>query len=535
MKIMDSRSIYIFRNYTVEPLFKDFSGVSFSGYEDVSNVPSDVAVYVWFYSCPVNESEQEILEKINDFKQKLDLILRSCNPSSYVLLFTLAPIDNFSFQTNKANIKECVASYNQHLNTVAGSRSLTKVIEFEDFMHDLQGHTLIDWRYYFMYKTLINPGLSAQFTAWFRRQWLAIEGKRKKCLVVDLDNTLWGGILGEDGIEGIQLGNSYPGNAYKAFQKMLLEASKSGILLTIVSKNNEDEVWTTIETHPDMVLKKNDFVAWRINWNDKADNIKEIAEELNIGVNSMVFIDDNPVERNWIIQALPEVTVPDFPEVQYQLVSFFEEVYNTFFQLYDLTTEDKEKLIQYKQNTMRRESQQSFTKIEDYIASLDIQIYIQEADKFTIPRIAQLTQKTNQFNLTTHRYTEADISNFIAVGHKVYSASVTDKYGDNGITAVCIIKVISGDQAEIDTYLLSCRILGRFIESALMKRLLNIAYGNGIRDVFASYIPTAKNGQTALFYNKLGFETIKNEQDNKYLLKLNRLFSIEPYYSFTGI
>jgi len=535
MKIMDNRSIYIFRNYTVEPLFKDFSGVRFSGYEDISNVPQDISVYIWFYTCPVNEGEQEYYEKINDFRQKLDLVLKSCNPSSYLLLFALVPIDSFSFQTNKTKIKETIISYNQHLNAIADSRSLTKVIELEDFILENQNLEIIDWRYYFLYKTLINPGLSASFSTWFRRQWLAIEGKRKKCLILDLDDTLWGGVLGEEGIEGIQLGNDYPGNVYKTFQKMLLEAGKSGVLLAIVSKNNENEVWEAFETHPDMVLKKADFVAWRINWNDKAENIRDIARELNIGIDSLVFIEDNPVERNWIIQALPEVVVPDFPKAQYQIVHFFREVYNTWFQLYDLTREDHEKFQHYKQNTLRQQSQQSFSKIEDYIASLDTKISVKEADNFTIPRIAQLTQKTNQFNLTTRRYSEADISNFIESGYKVYAASVADKYGDNGITAVCIIKNISPDQAEIDSYLLSCRILGRFIEFALMKRILNNAYANGIREVFASYIPTAKNGQTALFYDKLGFETIKNGSDKKYLLKLNKLFSIEPYYSFTGI
>jgi FkbH-like protein len=533
--VKDNRSTFILRNYTVEPLFKDFSEVAYSGYEDISNVPSDVSIYIWFYSCPVNESELEIIEKLNDYKQKLDLVLLSCNPASYVLLFTLTPLTNFSFQTNKTKIIESVTAYNQHLISIAGSRQLTRVIEFEDFIKCSKNQQIIDWRYYFMYKTLINPALSDCFSAWFRRQWLAIEGKRKKCLVLDLDNTLWGGVLGEDGIEGIKLGNSYPGNVFKAFQNMLLEASKFGVLLTIVSKNNEDEVWEAFDNHPDMILKKSHFVAWRINWNDKANNIREIIDELNIGIDSVVYIDDSPVERNWISQALPEVIVPDFPQSQYQLISFFQDVYNSYFQLYDLTVEDHEKLLQYKQNSLRQQSQIHFTKIEDYIASLDIQISIKEADKFTIPRIAQLTQKTNQFNLTTHRYTDSDIANLISSGHKVYSASVTDKFGDNGITAICIMKKISTDKIEIDSYLLSCRILGRFIEFALIKKLLNMAFDNGINEVYASFISTAKNGQSALFFDKLGFEVIENVPYKKYFLKINKHFEIEPYYRFVII
>jgi FkbH-like protein len=529
---MENRSTYIFRNYTVETLFKDFSGISFSGYEDISNIPFDVSIYIWFYSCPLNEGEHKFIEKLNDYKQKLELVLLSCNPSSFVLLFTLTPISEFSFQTNKTKIKEAITAYNQNLSTIAVCRPLTKVIEFDDFIKCTKNYEIIDWRYYFMYKTLINPGLSDCFSAWFRRQWLAIEGKRKKCIVLDLDNTLWGGVLGEDGIEGIKLGSSYPGNAFKAFQNMLLEASKSGVLLVIVSKNNEDEVWEAIDKHPDMILKKNHFVAWRINWKDKADNIRSIVEELNIGTDSLVFIDDSPIERNWIHTALPDVIVPDFPQSQYQLISFFQNVYNLYFQLYDLTSEDQEKVLQYKQNSLRKQSQVHFTKIEDYIGSLDIQIYLKEADKFTIPRIAQLTQKTNQFNLTTHRYTDSDISDFISSGHKVYSASVTDKFGDNGITAICIMKRISTNRIEIDSYLLSCRILGRFIEYALIKKLMNLAFDDGINEIFASFIPTAKNGQTALFFDKLGFEVIENVPHKKYLLKINKHFVVEPYYRF---
>ena len=529
---MDNRSIFIYRNYTVEPLFSDFPGISYSGYEDISNVPPDASIYVWFYSCPLIGSRQEFADKINDYKKKLELVLVNSNPSSYVLLFTLAPVLNFYFTTNKKFLVEAISEYNQFLYSKAGTSPLIKVIEFENFIRQSQENQIIDWRYYFLYKTLINPGLSRSFSAWFRRQLLAIEGKRKKCFVLDLDNTLWGGVLGEDGLEGIQLGNSYPGNAFKDFQKMLHEAVKNGVLLAIASKNNEDEVWDAMKTHPDMILEKNDFVSWRINWNDKSTSIYEIANELNISTDSIVFIDDNPVERNWVSQSIPEVVVPEFPKHPYQLISFFCDVYDSFFQLYDLTGEDKDKLVQYKQNSLRNQSLQSFLKIEDYIASLNIMISVKEADSFTIPRIAQLTQKTNQFNLTTRRYTEADISSLIYEGHKVYSASVKDKFGDNGITAVCILKIISTTKVEIDTMLLSCRILGRLIEFALMKKLLNMLQLDGIDEVHALYIPSAKNEQAASFYDKLGFEVLEHEASKSYTLRINNQYKIEPYYRF---
>lgn len=532
MGILEKENIFICRNYTVEPLFKDFTGINYSGYEDISSVPDNASIYLWFYLCPVNEGEQEMMEKIEDYKHKLDLVLRSCNPSAYVLLFTLTPLSDFSFTTNNSKLFESVNNYNQYLYSKADSRILTKVIQFEDFVRNVKFKQIIDWRYYFLYRTLINPGLANSFRQWFSRQWSSIEGKRKKCLVLDLDNTIWGGILGEDGIEGIQLGNNYPGNAFKSFQRLLHEAAKCGVLLAVISKNNEDDVWEAIDRHPDMELRKSDFVAWRINWKDKSSNLSEIAEELNIGTDSIVFIDDNPVERNWIITSKPEVVVPDFPRQPYQLISFFHEIYNSWFQTYDLTREDQNKLDQYRQNSLRKHSQQGFQNLKDYIASLNISICIKEADSFTIQRIAQLTQKTNQFNLTTKRYAENDISNFMSQGHKVYSVSVTDKFGDNGITAVCIMTTLSNSQAEIDTLLLSCRILGRSIEFALVKKLLNMAFENGINEVFAFYLPTAKNIQTADFYDRLGFQILESNHHKKYRLYIDRLFEIEPYYRF---
>ena len=531
--IMENRSIYIFRNYTVEPLFKNFTAVSYSGYEDVSNVPTDVSVYLWFYLSPANMSEDELIEKIGDLKEKLNLALKSCNQSSDILLFTLCPVDQFTYLVNKKRIKQAITEYNQYLYSVADSRALTRVIDTDEFL--IENQTAVDWRYYFLYKTLLNPALYDSFSVWLKGKLSFIAGMRKKCIVLDLDDTLWGGVLGEEGLEGIKLGNDYPGNVYMEFQKMIFSAGKTGILLSIVSKNNEKEVWDAFEKHPDMILKKDDFVTWRINWKDKADNIRDIARELNIGLDSLVFIDDNPHERNWIIKALPEVIVPEFPESEYMIIPFFQDIYKKWFQVYDLTREDQEKLNLYKQNSKRQLSKKSYARIEDYIESLDTRISISEADNFSIPRIAQLTQKTNQFNLTTRRYSESDISEFLSSGHKVYYASVADKFGDNGITAVCIIKFITDEKAEIDTYLLSCRILGRFIESALLRKILNCLYDNGLREIFASYIPTPKNVQTATFYDKLGFEITEDEPVKKYRLKLRGYFDIERYYSFKDI
>jgi FkbH-like protein len=358
-----------------------------------------------------------------------------------------------------------------------------------------------------------NPRLAIPFQQWFENQIRTIELKRKKCLVLDLDNTLWGGILGEDGMSGIALGGDYPGKAYKMFQQQILDLSRQGIILAICSKNNLEDVRQLWMTHPDVVLKEEHFALLRINWNNKADNIREIAQELNIGLDSLVFIDDNPAEREIVKNYLPEVTVPDFPGQPYQLPLFFKELAAQYFSIYALTEEDKQKTEQYKANTQRSNEQRSFTNLEEYICNLKIELKIAEVNNLTLTRAAQMTQKTNQFNLTTHRYTDADLSEMLQNKHKIFTLSVSDKFGDSGITGLCIVQIVDRD-AYIDSLLLSCRILGKNIENAFLSFILKILQSKGIKKIAADYIPSAKNAQVIDFYEKNGF-TVEKEDENR--------------------
>ena len=346
--------------------------------------------------------------------------------------------------------------------------------------------------------------------------------------MLDLDNTLWGGVLGEDGISGIKMGGDYPGKAFAFFQKLLLQLSKAGVILTVCSKNNEADVLEAWDKNPFMVLKKEHFAAYRINWTDKATNIKELADELNLGLDSFVFIDDNPTERELIKQMLPMVSVPEFPAQPYELPVFFKMVVEDYFKVYSITEEDKKKTEQYKANAARAQAQHSFTDFGAFLESLDIQITIEAANEFNIPRIAQMTQKTNQFNLTTKRYTDADVKGFLANGWKIWCISVADRFGDNGITG-CII--INGD--EIDTFLLSCRILGKGIEKAFIKKIMTLLKEGGVSSVKAAYLPTAKNAQVADFYDRCGFPCVAENADGSknYLLDLTTAdLEIEKYY-----
>jgi FkbH-like protein len=257
-----------------------------------------------------------------------------------------------------------------------------------------------------------------------------------------------------------------------------------------------------------MLLRKKHFAAYRINWNNKVENIKDIVAELNIGLDSVVFIDDSPAERELVKQMLPEVSVPEFPAYPYLYPVFVKQLTDNYFSTYQLTKEDILKTRQYKENAERVQYKNRFTDLKSYLYSLKIELIIERLNEFNIIRFAQMTQKTNQFNLTTHRYTETDIQNISEAGGLVYGLRVKDKFGDNGLTGLIIIKV-DEQAANIDTFLLSCRILGKDIEYAFLTYVLIKIKNDGIKHVFAEYDKTLKNIQVENFYERCGFE-IKN-------------------------
>ena len=524
---------YVFRNQTIEPLFGIFQKIDFSGYGDVQKPEADYDLYIFCFFLTPFADENASIDEIEDFKIKISIVHNQL-PKGNFIFFTLDSRYLPNWRLSKSNITTKISQFNQNLYELGQAVNRIKVIEISRFFDMFNRDLIVDKKYYYMSKMIINPALCQQFQEWFQMALNAIEGKRKKCIVVDLDNTLWGGILGEDGLSGIKIGNSYPGNCFSDFQNHLREATKNGIILAICSKNNEEEVWAAFENHPDMILQKKDFVSHKINWNNKASNIRAIAEELNIGIDSIIFIDDNPNERELVKQLEPDVTIPAFPNQPYNLASFFMEVYHKYFLAYNLTLEDKSKTEQYRINAIRSENIKSVATMEEYLKSLETVVRIDIANSFTIPRIAQLTQKTNQFNLTTHRYSENDILKIIEAGNLVFCATVNDKFGDSGITVVGIIKIDNETEADIDSYLLSCRILGREIEYAVLKTVLNYLFEKGICKIWATYIPTAKNLQVEKFYEKLGFKVINLENiEKKYYIKLEREFKLNESIKVT--
>lgn len=523
-------SRFVFRNNTIERFFsKEYS---FSGYDDISLIPSDAEGYVWWYQVPIKFDQQVLADEIRGYAQKLNFVLSQIEPTKSFIALTMDILYAVPFTDDDSRLQQAVADYNRALYEAEVVHSNVKVIDITEFTRNYPADELFDWKFYFISQMGMNPKLNKEFKSWWEKKLDSIALKRKKCLVLDLDNTLWGGILGEDGIEGIKIGGDYPGKAFLYWQEALLELSRSGEILTVCSKNNEQDVLDAWEKNPFMVLRKEHFAAYRINWTDKATNIRALAEELNIGLDSFVFVDDNPTERELIKQMLPMVSVPDFPDQPYELPVFFKQLVEDYFKVYSVTDEDKKKTEQYKANAARAQAAASFTDFGAFLESLNIQIGIEAANEFNIQRIAQMTQKTNQFNLTTHRYTDADVRGFVEDGWKIWCISVADKFGDNGITGAIIV----APSGVIDTFLLSCRILGKGIEIAFVKKVLSMLSETGFETLTAKYIPTAKNAQVREFWEKIGFTCVSLSEDGtkNYELKLaDADLNIENYYHIT--
>lgn len=333
----------------------------------------------------------------------------------------------------------------------------------------------------------------------------AYQGKTKKVLVVDLDNTLWGGVIGEDG-HAIKLDNEGIGKVYLDFQKQLKQLKDYGILLVINSKNNHEDAISGLN-HPMSQLGEDDFVLIKANWQDKVTNLREIVKELNLGIDSVVFIDDSIIEREFVKANLPEVEVPDYPQDIFDLNRWFiEEVVYKHFPRVKLSDEDLKKHEQYKAKFKRQILQNKFKlDYQEFLRSLEIKLTFLEDDTRFIDRYAQLTQKTNQFNLTTKRYTSKDIEQFIDDENmKVIALEYEDKYFKEGIIGLAIINM-DQHEAEIDTFLLSCRVLKRDIEYKFVSHIVEWMKNAGKSEVIGRYLPTAKNQLAKDFYTAAGF------------------------------
>lgn len=457
-------------------------------------------------------------ERINDFLQLLDTLDQNSTGTQLFIdnFFYFRPVAMATLEYNSPyGYLQLENMANSLLvETVAGLNNV-KIVDLKSLVAQKGAENLFDERMHYLAKSHWSQVGLQELTGLYLRYLKAFKGIRKKCIVLDLDNTLWGGIIGDDGIENIKLSNDGEGKAFYDFQRELLKLYNRGILLAINSKNTEDIVLETMKKHPYMILKPEHFISMKINWNNKPQNMKEIADEINVGLDSLVFLDDSEFEREVIKNKFPEIYTPALPKDFSEYPNFIRQL--NIFDFLNLTGDDFARNKMYKSNIQRDKLRKSTMNIEDFYFSLDMEAAINKITPFQVPRIAQMTQKTNQFNLRTQRYTESDIKRFMEdENHEVYFLSLADKFGNNGIVGTAIVN-LDGGTAFVDSFIFSCRALGRTAETALLNFVIDDVEKKGIQKLEGEYLPTKKNIPCKDFYKDHGFK----EENGKWHISLN--------------
>ena len=357
----------------------------------------------------------------------------------------------------------------------------------------------------------------------------ALRGLFKKCLILDLDNTVWGGVIGDDGLEGIQLGHGLGiGKAFTEFQMWVKKLKQRGIIICVASKNNEEMAKEPFEKHPDMVLKLDDIAVFMANWETKVDNIRAIQQILNIGFDSMVFLDDNPFERNMVRENIPGITVPELPEDPGEYLEFLYG--ENLFETVSYSGLDKDRTKQYQVEAQRVSLQKTFANEADFLQSLNMVSEVSGFTKFNTPRVAQLSQRSNQFNLRTVRYTEADVEAMAADVDTIdLSFTLEDKFGDNGLIAVIIMKKQDEETLFVDTWFMSCRVLKRGMENFTLNTMVEQAKAQGYKRIVGEYLPTPKNKMVEEHYPNLGFVKMDDAPTAQYVLDVETYQPRECY------
>lgn len=383
-------------------------------------------------------------------------------------------------------------------------------LDLDEVLQQTGREGFFDLRYWYSAQFPFAPAAARELTRRVVGLGAVIKLPRAKVIVLDADNTLWGGVIGEDGMDGIALGPEYPGNAYVAFQKRLLDYQRRGFILALCSKNNPADLDQVLKEHPHQVLRDEHFAARRVNWRPKPDNLAELAEELNLGLDSFIFVDDSDLECGIVRHRFPQVEVVQTPSKPVDVPRCLEQV--SRLEVLSLTAEDLAKTELYAQERRRRELSVDVEKggggIGDYLAMLKMSMRVKMDDAGGIARLSQLTQKTNQFNLTTRRYNEQQMQEFIGSRDwLVASFSLADVFGDSGIVGLALFRRAAEQQAELDTFLMSCRVIGREAEAAFLQTLLRLLESEGITEVIADFKPTSKNELAKDFLPEQGFET----------------------------
>jgi FkbH-like protein len=472
----------------------------------------DLVPQLWNTSEPIEASAGQALvnRTIRDIRDWIDAFRSRSHAHVVVQNFevpdatALGILDSQSSTGQRGLVKEL----NSVLVGVANESTGVHVLDYDGLIARHGRRRWRDERKWLMARMPVAAECLMPLAQEYLRYLLPLAGRTAKALVVDLDNTLWGGVVGEDGADGIQVGPEYPGAGFQELQKAILAVRARGIVLAIASKNNSAEALEVLDRHPGMLLRSGDFASTRINWNEKAESLKEIAAELNIGVDSLAFLDDSSIERERIRLELPQVTVVELPADSMLYAQALLDCPEL--ERLSLTDEDRARGRLYEEQRRRSELQQGSASLEGFLHSLEIEMEMREMDPDSLPRVSQLTQKTNQFNLTTRRYSEQELHALAAdPSARVYQVRVRDRFGDNGIVGVAITRSADGFRA-IDSFLLSCRVIGRTLETAMLAQIASDALDEGTLRLRGWFLSTRKNAPASEFYASHGFTLLES-------------------------
>ncbi|MEY4231709.1 MAG: hypothetical protein RLZZ362_2558 [Actinomycetota bacterium] len=514
--------IVVVTNTTMQPLVGLLKGhdVLVSGVADLVPWLVDLAAPAADSStemvvvCPDGDSllsplgSTELLDELGD---RVEAFARS-NPAVQVVAMTLLAqhrsATSYADGGDPCGRLASRARWDLRLAELAVDLSNVTVLDLRGLAEEYGRAALINDAYWYLGRIRFSQLGFQVLAKELRRIVAAVSSRARKVLALDLDNTLWGGVLGEEGVAGIALGDEGTGKCFRDFQRQILALKEAGTILAVVSKNDPDIVAEALSTHASMVLRSGDFVDIDAAWTNKADRLAAMAERLDLGLDSFVFIDDNPVERDLVRTTLPAVAVPDFPAQPEALVDWFlEQVVPEWFPRSVVLDEDRAKTQQYRAQGMRRRA--AAADLDAYLASLDIRLGFRIDDEALVPRLAQLTQKTNQFNLTTERLTTAEVQALVmSQDHAVVACDYADRFGDEGTIGLAIVDLSNGSLTNL---LLSCRVLGRGVEDSLLVEVERLSAERGWTALSARFVPTARNAVASSFLARVGFRLEDDE------------------------
>jgi len=496
--------MFLIRNFTAEMMFPSSAGIEFSDYDPVPGAyPDEGDLAAWFVVDMSAAVRPQWAEAIRG--AALSAIAGCQNqPSRALHVFPVVAVNELDPVNGDRTRSAELDRLNQEIREAISGAPNIFWVDLGALVDDL-APTAFEPRHWYSARQPFSPSFVHRFPSFWAAHLNSVKSVRHKILVTDLDNTLWGGVLGDDGVGGITIGGAYPGNIYLDVQLVLRDLYERGVLLSIASKNDEDIVWEAMESRPEMIVKREMFLYPQIHWEDKAGSIEAIAASLDVGLDSIVFLDDSPQERLQVKTALPEVEVPDFPEQPYELPAAVSDIVNRFFRSHQLTEEDRVRSDLYRSG-MKRDVVRRKTDTRSYLETLKTVVTRLPSTPDLYPRLAQLTQKTNQFNMTTRRFEVAELARWNDDDQSIVAAfRIADIYAEQGLSAL-VLTHREGDHAYIDNFIMSCRLLGRQIESAIIKHVLERLRSEGCEDVVGLFESTSRNGRAEGFYEQHGFE-----------------------------